>query len=78
VFGSLKPLLAMLCLLAVPALAATPAQCKAGCKTEIKPQCEKACRKYAAKSVDSCLKDMCEVAMKRCDKMCDDTPPKGK
>ena len=76
--GPLKPFVVGLILFAWPAFAITPAQCKAGCKTEVKPSCEKACRTHAPKVVELCLKEMCEVAMKRCDLMCEDPPPKGK
>ncbi|MBS1148869.1 MAG: hypothetical protein H6Q89_567 [Myxococcaceae bacterium] len=75
--GSLKPIVLGLLLAAGPAFAATTAQCKAGCKSELKPACEKACRDHAKNIVDKCIKEMCAMAMERCDKMCEDTPPKG-
>ena len=76
--GPLKPFVLGFLLLACPAFAVTPAQCKAGCKSELKPQCEKACRQHAPKIVDQCIKEMCELAMKRCLTMCEESPPKGK
>ena len=78
--GPLKRFAFLLLLaLAGPAFAGvTPAQCKAGCKSELRPACEKACRDNAKNIVDKCIKEMCEMAMQRCNQMCETSPPKGK
>ena len=65
--------LAVLLLLAGPALAGpTQAQCKQGCKAQIKPACEKACRTRPPKYVEPCIKELCELALKKCDELCDE------
>lgn len=74
---SLKPFAVGLLLLASSAFAANTAQCKAGCKSELKGACEKACRTGAKDIADKCIKEMCAMAMERCNKMCEDNPPKG-
>ena len=76
--GPLKASFVALLLVASPAVAATTAQCKAGCKSELKPACEKACREKAKNIVDKCINELCAMAMQRCDRMCEDAPPKGK
>lgn len=65
--------LALALLIGLPASAAgTLQQCKTLCKTELKPACESACRKQPKKHVESCLKEMCELAMSKCDLMCEE------
>jgi hypothetical protein len=77
VLGAVKPFFVGLLLFASAAFAVTPAQCKAGCKSELKPACEKACRDHAKDIADKCIKEMCAMAMQRCNTMCEDSPPKG-
>lgn len=78
--GSLRlfRLLVPLMLLGSPALAVTPQQCKAGCKSDLKPKCEQACRQQAKKVAEQCIKEMCSLAMTRCEEMCEHPPQKKK
>jgi len=77
VLGSLKLYALAFILFACPAFAAnTTAVCKAGCKSQLKPKCEQACREHAKKAPDKCIKEMCEMAMKQCDQMCEKEQPK--
>ena len=51
-------------------------QCHSSCKSTIKPECEKACRAQPPKYVDNCLKQMCELAVKKCNEICDERSQK--
>ena len=75
--GSLKPLVVAALFLAGAAFAASPAQCKASCKKDLQPRCESACRQHTTVA-DECIKQMCAMVTKRCDKICDDPPKKHK
>jgi hypothetical protein len=69
--------LAAALLVATTAAAAPSAdQCKASCKSTIKPECEKACRTQPPKYVNPCIKQMCEMAVQKCNEMCVDKAKK--
>lgn len=77
--GSLRlARLFLLLLLAVgaPAVAASSQQCKAACKGDFKTKCEKACRDNAKNRAEACIKEMCTLAVERCEQMCERPPSK--
>lgn len=60
-------------LISLPAFGgATLQQCKQLCKSHLKPECEAVCRKQPKKYVESCLHQMCELSMTKCDAMCEE------
>jgi hypothetical protein len=74
VLGSLRlARLFLLLLVAVgaDAVAANAQQCKQACKGDFKTKCEKACRDNAKKRADACIKEMCTLAVERCEQMCE-------
>lgn len=72
----LRRLLPLWLVLSAPAFAASSQQCKQACKGDFKTKCEKACREKAPKLANQCIKDMCGMAIERCEQICERPPPK--